>query len=69
MLADILRQNNVDHSGMSFDPYTRTALAFVTMRNYQEGNFMFYRNPCVGMLPGETEIANLIKKVKSQHSI
>ncbi|KAL8148267.1 hypothetical protein AgCh_005582 [Apium graveolens] len=32
MLADILKENKVDNSGMRFDPAIRTALAFVTHR-------------------------------------
>ncbi|KAL8149156.1 hypothetical protein AgCh_006242 [Apium graveolens] len=34
MLADILKENKVDNSGMQFDPAIRTALAFVTLRLY-----------------------------------
>lgn len=69
MLADILKQNNVDNSGMRFDPHARTALAFVTLRSDGEREFMFYRNPSADMLLRENEIdANLIKRVKRQHS-
>lgn len=69
MLADILVQNNVDNSGMRFDPHARTALAFVTLRDDGEREFMFYFNPSADMLLHQDEIdANLIKKVKSQHS-
>ncbi|RVW24865.1 putative fructokinase-6, chloroplastic [Vitis vinifera] len=32
MLADILKENNVNNEGMRFDPGARTALAFVTLR-------------------------------------
>lgn len=68
MLADILVQNNVDNSGMRFDPHARTALAFVTLRDDGEREFMFYFNPSADMLLHQDEIdANLIKKVKSQH--
>ncbi|GMY09426.1 putative fructokinase-7 [Fagus crenata] len=63
MLADILKQNNVDNSGMRFDPHARTALAFVTLRSDGEHEFMFYRNPSADMLLRENEIdASLIKK-------
>jgi fructokinase len=69
MLADILKQNNVDNSGMRFDPHARTALAFVTLRSDGEREFMFYRNPSADMLLRENEIdASLIKRVKRQHS-
>ncbi|KAK9951067.1 hypothetical protein M0R45_006529 [Rubus argutus] len=33
MLADILKENNVNNEGMRFDPGARTALAFVTLRS------------------------------------
>jgi fructokinase len=64
MLADILKQNNVDSSGMRFDPNARTALAFVTLKNDGEREFMFYRNPSADMLLHKNEVdGNLIKKV------
>lgn len=65
MLADILKQNKVDNSGMRFDPNARTALAFVTLRDDGEREFMFFRNPSADMLLRDTELdANLIKKVR-----
>uniref|UniRef100_A0A7N2MCW1 Uncharacterized protein n=1 Tax=Quercus lobata TaxID=97700 RepID=A0A7N2MCW1_QUELO len=61
--ADILVENNVVNSGMPFDPHARTALAFVTLRDDGEREFMFYCNPSADMLLHEDEIdANLIKK-------
>ncbi|CAN4083124.1 unnamed protein product [Withania somnifera] len=45
MLADILKENNVNSDGMRFNPGARTALAFVTLRKDGECEFMFYRNP------------------------
>lgn len=63
MLADILKENNVDNSGVRFDPGARTALAFVTLRADGEREFMFFRNPSADMLLKETELdADLIKK-------
>ncbi|XP_057980378.1 probable fructokinase-7 [Malania oleifera] len=63
MLADILKQNNVDNSGMRFDAHARTALAFVTLRDDGEREFMFFRNPSADMLLRDTELdASLIKK-------
>ncbi|KAK3035632.1 hypothetical protein RJ639_033160 [Escallonia herrerae] len=68
MLADILKQNNVDNSGMRFDPNARTALAFVTLRADGEREFMFFRNPSADMLLQETELdTNLIKKASIFH--
>ncbi|XP_048322083.1 probable fructokinase-7 isoform X1 [Ziziphus jujuba] len=63
MLADILKQNNVDNSGMRFDPHARTALAFVTLTKEGDREFMFYRNPSADMLLQDKELdENLIKK-------
>jgi fructokinase len=64
MLADILKENNVNNEGMRFDPGARTALAFVTLRGDGEREFMFYRNPSADMLLQEAELDfNLIRKV------
>lgn len=64
MLADILKENNVNNEGMRFDPGARTALAFVTLRSDGEREFMFYRNPSADMLLQESELDfDLIRKV------
>lgn len=64
MLADILKQNNVNSRGMRFDPGARTALAFVTLKDNGEREFMFYRNPSADMLLEETELDfDIIKEV------
>lgn len=66
MLADILKQNNVDNSGMRFDTNARTALAFVTLRADGEREFMFFRNPSADMLLTEADLdKDLIHKVKT----
>ncbi|MCI28924.1 fructokinase-2 [Trifolium medium] len=63
MLADILKENNVNNQGMRFDPGARTALAFVTLRSDGEREFMFYRNPSADMLLQEDELdLDLIRK-------
>lgn len=68
MLADILKENNVNSEGMRFDPGARTALAFVTLRKDGEREFMFYRNPSADMLLQETELdIDLIRKAKIFH--
>ncbi|KAL2920572.1 putative fructokinase-7 [Bienertia sinuspersici] len=56
MLADILKQNKVDNSGMRFDPGARTALAFVTLRADGEREFLFFRNPSADILLHESEL-------------
>lgn len=64
MLADILKQNNVDNSGMRFDHDARTALAFITLTAEGEREFVFFRNPSADMLLRESELdVDLIKKV------
>lgn len=64
MLADILKQNNVNNSGMRFDTTARTALAFVTLRADGEREFLFFRHPSADMLLHESELdTTLIKKV------
>lgn len=68
MLADILKENNVNNQGMRFDPGARTALAFVTLRNNGEREFMFYRNPSADMLLLEEELdLDTIRKAKIFH--
>ncbi|WVZ14973.1 hypothetical protein V8G54_012539 [Vigna mungo] len=68
MLADILKENNVNHEGMHFDPGARIALAFVTLRSGGEREFMFYRNPRADMLLQEDELdLDLIRKAKIFH--
>lgn len=64
MLADILKQNNVDNSGMRFDHNARTALSFVTLRADGEREFLFFRHPSADMLLHESELdIDLIKQV------
>ncbi|KAL8095964.1 putative fructokinase-7 [Apium graveolens] len=68
MLADMLKQNKVNNSGMRFDPAARTALAFVTLRSDGEREFLFFRHPSADMLLHESELdRDLIKKGKVFH--
>lgn len=68
MLADILKQNKVNNSGMRFDHAARTALAFVTLRSDGEREFLFFRHPSADMLLHESELdKNLIKQAKVFH--
>ncbi|KAG9452124.1 hypothetical protein H6P81_005028 [Aristolochia fimbriata] len=68
MLSNILKQNNVDNSGVCFDPDARTALAFVTLRADGEREFLFYRNPSADMLLCESELnVELIKRCSIFH--
>ncbi|KAK3002242.1 hypothetical protein RJ639_022406, partial [Escallonia herrerae] len=68
MLADILKQNKVDNSGMRFDHNARTALAFVNLRSDGEREFLLFCNPSADMLLHESELdVNLIKQAKIFH--
>ncbi|KAG8390281.1 hypothetical protein BUALT_Bualt01G0067300 [Buddleja alternifolia] len=68
MLADILKENKVDNSGVRFDHQARTALAFVTLRSDGEREFVFFRNPSADMLLRESELdVNLVKKASIFH--
>ncbi|KAL4325345.1 hypothetical protein GQ457_11G004990 [Hibiscus cannabinus] len=68
MLANILKENNVNSEGMRFDPGAQTALAFVTLRSDGECEFMFYRNPSADMLLQEDELDfDLITKATIFH--
>lgn len=68
MLADVLKENKVNNSGMRFDPFARTALAFVTLRDDGEREFLFFRNPSADILLREAELdIGLIKKATIFH--
>ncbi|RZC75898.1 hypothetical protein C5167_000349 [Papaver somniferum] len=68
MFSDILKQNNVDNSGVCFDSKARTALAFVILRADGESEFMFFRNPSADMLLCESELnKDLLKKASVFH--
>ncbi|KZV17470.1 fructokinase [Dorcoceras hygrometricum] len=68
MLADTLKTNNVDISGVRFDPHARTALAFVTLTADGEREFMFYRNPSADMRLHVSELdTDLVKKAVIFH--
>ncbi|CAL9091738.1 unnamed protein product [Musa textilis] len=68
MLANILKENNVNNQGMRFDAGARTALAFVTLRSDGEREFMFYRNPSADMLLEVAELdLDIITKAKIFH--
>jgi fructokinase len=49
-LANTLSANGVDVSALRFSDKARTALAFVSLRDDAERDFMFYRHPSADML-------------------
>ncbi|CAM6010806.1 unnamed protein product [Sphagnum balticum] len=68
MLVDVLKENRVETRGCRFDVNARTALAFVTLRNDGEREFMFYRNPSADMLFEIKELdVDLIQRAKIFH--
>ncbi|XP_047317280.1 probable fructokinase-4 [Impatiens glandulifera] len=68
MLAGILKENGVNGDGILFDKGARTALAFVTLRDDGEREFMFYRNPSADMLLTAEELnLDLIRSAKVFH--
>ena len=68
MLADILKQNNVDNSGMRFNHSARTALAFVTFKADSEREFLVFCHPSADMRLDESKLdINLIKQTKIFH--
>ncbi|XAR71762.1 Fructokinase [Bertholletia excelsa] len=68
MLANILKQNKVDNSGVRFDHNARTALAFVTNKADGEREFLFFRHPSADMLLRESELnVDLIEKARIFH--
>ncbi|KAF2311821.1 hypothetical protein GH714_026925 [Hevea brasiliensis] len=67
MLADILKQNNVNNSGVRFERSARTALAFVTLRADGEREFLFFRHPSADMLLHESELhIDLLKQISEE---
>jgi fructokinase len=48
-LADVLKQEGVDVSGMRFDVEARTPLAFIAMPDVNSYEILFYRNPGADM--------------------
>lgn len=55
-LEETLSRNGVDTSGMRFSAEARTALAFVSLMENGERDFMFYRHPSADMLLTPEEV-------------
>jgi fructokinase len=67
-LADVLRENGVDVSGLRFASQARTMLAFVSLRSDGERSFMFYRHPSADMLMRPEDVArNIIEQARIFH--
>ena len=67
-LCDTFSQAGVNISGMRFDPYVRTGLAFVSLQQNGERDFCFFRNPSADMLYQPNEVdSDLIRKGRIFH--
>ncbi len=67
-LAGTLDDNGVDTSALLFSREARTALAFVSLKQEGERDFMFYRHPSADMLIRPDEISkDYIKAAKAFH--
>lgn len=68
MLDETLTSNGVCNDGVVFDENARTALAFVSLKDDGDREFMFYRHPSADMLLRDDELdLNLIRKAKIFH--
>jgi fructokinase len=58
-LVDMLTREGVDTRGIRYENQARTALAFVSLGEKGEREFMFYRHPSADMLldPGEVDLS------------
>ncbi len=56
-LAEVLKADNVDVSGLRYSDEARTALAFVSLRADGERSFVFFRNPSADMLMRPEDVA------------
>lgn len=67
-LTDVLQENHVNVSGISYDDEARTMLAFVSVTDEGERDFMFYRHPSADMrLTPEDIPEELIKQAHIFH--
>ncbi len=68
LLLNTLSQNRVDISQVKIDRYSRTTLAFISIRKDGERDFCFYRNPGADTMLNVEEISGeYIKKAKIFH--
>jgi fructokinase len=67
-LADVLRDENVDVSGMRFDQDARTGMAFIAKPDENTAEFVFYRNPGADMRLRADELdRELLQKTRAFH--
>ena len=56
LLVDTLQRNGVDISQVKFDSVVRTTLAFVSVNEQGENEYIFYRNPGADMMLRSEEV-------------
>ena len=67
-LADILRQEGVDVSGMRYDEEARTGMAFIAMPDVNTYEILFYRNPGADMRLRADELdRELLQETRAFH--
>ncbi|UCC89899.1 MAG: hypothetical protein JSV81_11445 [Anaerolineales bacterium] len=67
-LADVLRKEGVDVTGMRFDEEARTGMAFIAMPDENTAEFVFYRNPGADMRLRADELdRELLGKTRAFH--
>lgn len=67
-LANVLRAEGVDVTGLRFTDKARTSLAFVSLAANGERSFMFYRHPAADMLMTPADVAlDVIDNAKIFH--
>src|SRR5690606_3184475 len=67
-LAQVLKDNGIDTTGLKFTDEARTALAFVSLRADGERSFSFYRHPSADMLMTADDVEySLINRAKAFH--
>lgn len=65
LLAQTLEREGVDVTGVCFSDKARTALAFVSLQEDGERDFLFYRHPSADMLYEPSEVNEAIVKTST----
>ena len=68
MLADTVKEQGIDISGISFDTTVNTTLAFVHTKSNGDRSFSFYRNPGADMMLRVADVdTDIVKNTKIFH--
>lgn len=67
-LESVLRQEGVDTSGIRYDNYARTTMAFIAKPDENNAEFVFYRNPGADTRLSQNELdLKILKSTKCLH--